>query len=133
MRLVLANPNATAAITEACAALARAIAAPGTEIVPWKNHEGPPVVDGMVSDYQAGAALVRGMLSLAPRPDAIVLAWFGNYGTGAVKEAALRAHRTQWRGLSKLFLGNPTALDWEAFRTGSGTRPTAVPASSLFP
>ena len=50
-----------------------------------------------------------------------------------VKEAALRAHRTQWRGLSKLFLGNPTALDWEAFRTGSGPRPNAVPARSLFP
>jgi allantoin racemase len=87
VRLVLANPNATVAITEACAILARAVAAPGTEIVPWTNREGPPVVDGLVSDYQAGAALVRGMLELAPRPDAIVLAGFGNYGTGAVKEA----------------------------------------------
>ena len=45
------------------------------------------MVDGLVSDYQAGAALVRGMVALAPRPDAIVLAGFGNYGTGAVKEA----------------------------------------------
>jgi allantoin racemase len=87
VRLVLANPNATVAITEACAILARAAATPGTEIVPWTNREGPPVVDGLVSDYQAGAALVRGMLELAPRPDAIVLAGFGNYGTGAVKEA----------------------------------------------
>ena len=87
MRLVLANPNATVAITEACATLARAAAGPGTEIVPWTNHEGPPVVDGMVSDYQAGAALVRGLVALAPRPDAIALAGFGNYGTGAVKEA----------------------------------------------
>jgi len=50
-----------------------------------------------------------------------------------VKEAALRAHRTQWPGLSKLFLANPTALDREAFRTGAGPRPTDVPASSLFP
>jgi LmbE family N-acetylglucosaminyl deacetylase len=49
-----------------------------------------------------------------------------------VKETALRAHRTQWPGLSKLFLANPTALDWEAFRTGFGPRPTRVPASSLF-
>ena len=87
MRLVLANPNATVAITESCATLARAAAAPGTEIVPWTNREGPPVVDGMVSDYQAGGPLVRGMVALAPRPDAVVLAGFGNYGTGAVKEA----------------------------------------------
>ena len=50
----------------------------------------------------------------------------------AVKEAALRAHRTQWRGLSRLFLGNPTAMDWECFRTGSGPRPATVPAISLF-
>jgi len=50
----------------------------------------------------------------------------------AVKEAALRAHRTQWPGLSKLFLGAPTALDWECFRTGSGPRPGSVPAPSVF-
>jgi LmbE family N-acetylglucosaminyl deacetylase len=50
-----------------------------------------------------------------------------------VKEAALRAYRPQWRGLSRLFLANPSALDREAFRTGSGPRPAAVPASSLFP
>jgi LmbE family N-acetylglucosaminyl deacetylase len=50
-----------------------------------------------------------------------------------VKEAALRAHRTQWPGLSKLFLANPTAMDWECFRTGSGPRPLSVPAGSLFP
>jgi allantoin racemase len=87
VRLVLANPNATAAITEACATLARTAAAPGTEIVPWTNREGPPVVDGLVSDYQAGGSLVRGMVTLAPRPDAIILGGFGNYGTGAVKEA----------------------------------------------
>ena len=49
-----------------------------------------------------------------------------------VKEAALRAHRTQWAGLSRLFLANPTALDWESFRTGSGRRPARVPAASLF-
>jgi len=86
VRVILANPNATAAITEACAQLARAAAAPGTEIVPWTNRAGPPVVDGLGSDYLAGAALVRGLVAVSPLPDAIVLAGFGNYGTGAVKE-----------------------------------------------
>jgi LmbE family N-acetylglucosaminyl deacetylase len=51
----------------------------------------------------------------------------------AVKEAALRAHRTQWPGLSKLFLGNPTALDWECFRSGWGPRPSSAPAVSICP
>ena len=86
MRLVLANPNSTAAITEACAVLARAVAAPDTEIVPWTNRDGPMVIDGLSTDYAAGASLVRALVALAPRPDAIVLAGFGNYGTGAVKE-----------------------------------------------
>ena len=87
VRVVLANPNSTVAITEACASLARAAAAPGTDVVPWTNREGPPVVDGLASDYLAGAALVRGLAELDRRPDAIVLAGFGNYGTGAVKAA----------------------------------------------
>lgn len=43
-----------------------------------------------------------------------------------VKEAALRAHRTQWPGLSKLFLGNATAMDWECFRSAFGPRPGKV-------
>jgi LmbE family N-acetylglucosaminyl deacetylase len=46
----------------------------------------------------------------------------------SVKESALRAHRTQWRGLSKLFLSNPTGMSWEAFRVAAGTRPTPVPS-----
>ena len=40
MRLLVANPNSTESITEACAVLARAAAAPGTEIVPWTNRDG---------------------------------------------------------------------------------------------
>ena len=34
MRILIANVNTTAAITEAIAELARTVAAPGTEIVP---------------------------------------------------------------------------------------------------
>jgi allantoin racemase len=84
MRLLLANPNATTAVTEACAALARAAAASGTEIVPWTNRDGPPVVDSFYGDYMAGRPLA---LALAADPaDAVVLAGFGNYGTSAVKE-----------------------------------------------
>jgi allantoin racemase len=87
VRVLVANPNSTAAITDACAALARAAAAPGTEIVPWTNREGPLIIDSLYSDYLAGAALAKGLAALEPQPDAIVLAGFGNYGTGAVKEA----------------------------------------------
>src|SRR5262245_15986519 len=87
MRVLVANPNSTRAITEDVAALARAAASPGTEVDAWTNEAGPPVVDSLYADYLAGAALVRGLVALRPAPAAVVLAGFGNYGTGAVKEA----------------------------------------------
>jgi allantoin racemase len=87
MRVVTANPNATQAITDACLALARAAASPGTDVVGWTNREGPAVVDSFYGDYSAGRPLARGLRALIPPPDAIVLAGFGNYGTAAVKEA----------------------------------------------
>ena len=86
MRLLLANPNATEAVTEACAELARAAASPGTEIVAWTNHDGPPVVDSFYGDYMAGRPLALALATLTRIPDAVVLAGFGNYGTSAVKE-----------------------------------------------
>ena len=86
MRMLIANPNSTAALTTACVGLAREAAAPATEVTGWTNDAGPRVVDGLYADYLAGAALVRGLLALRPVPEAVVLAGFGNYGTGAVKE-----------------------------------------------
>ena len=86
MRLLLANPNSTDAVTHACAVLAHAAASPGTEVVPWTNREGPVAVDSLYTDYLAGGPLATRLASLTPRPDAVVLAGFGNYGTGAVKE-----------------------------------------------
>jgi allantoin racemase len=87
VRVLVANPNSTEVITEACVTLARAVAAPGTEVVGWTNREGPPVVDGFVTDAVAGRALVAALPGVRPAPDALVLAGFGNYGTAAVKEA----------------------------------------------
>ena len=87
MRLLVANPNSTQAITEACVALARAAASPGTAIVGWTNREGPPVVDSVHADYLAGRPLLAGLRAARPAPGAVVLAGFGNYGTAAAKEA----------------------------------------------
>ncbi|HEX2482573.1 MAG TPA: aspartate/glutamate racemase family protein [Methylomirabilota bacterium] len=87
MRVLVANPNSTGAITQACVDLARQTASPGTAIIGWTNDAGPPVVDSVYADYLAGSALVRGLVGLRPVPDAVVLAGFGNYGTAAVKEA----------------------------------------------
>ena len=86
MRILVANPNATEAITDACLALARAAASPGTELTGWTNRQGPPIIDSFYGDYTAGRPLARAVVDLRPLPDAVVLAGFGNYGTAAVKE-----------------------------------------------
>jgi len=86
VRILVANPNATEAITDACLALARAAASPGTELTGWTNRQGPPIIDSFYSDYMAGRPLARAVVDIRPLPDAVVLAGFGNYGTAAVKE-----------------------------------------------
>jgi len=87
VRLLIANPNATAPVTAACVLLARAAASPSTEVVGWTNQQGPPLVDSWYADYFAGRPLLRGLRAVVPSPDGVVLAGFGNYGTAAVKEA----------------------------------------------
>jgi len=86
VRILVANPNATEAITDACLALARAAASPGTELTGWTNRQGPPIIDSFYGDYMAGRPLARAVVEIRPLPDAVVLAGFGNYGTAAVKE-----------------------------------------------
>jgi len=83
-------------MTQACAVLAQRAASPGTRIESWSNIEGPPAVDSMYADYMAGRPLVLALAALSPLPDAIVLGGFGNYGTGAVKEAS-RCPWSPWR------------------------------------
>jgi N-acetylglucosamine malate deacetylase 2 len=51
------------------------------------------------------------------------------------KTAALKAHRTQFPGLKKLFFDDPNGqrtFNWEAFRIGWGARPASIPANDLF-
>jgi allantoin racemase len=86
VKLLLANPNATDAVTKACAELARAAAAPDTDIVSWTNRSGPPVVDSFYGDAMAARPLAQALAALTPVPDGVVLAGFGSYGTNAVKE-----------------------------------------------
>jgi allantoin racemase len=85
VKVLLANPNATERLTKACGDLARAVALPGTEIVEWTNRDGPAVIDSQDTDAAARGPLVAGLAGLAPRPDAVVLAGFGDYGTRTVK------------------------------------------------
>lgn len=59
MNLLLANANTTQAITDLCAASARAAASPGTTIIPATPHFGPAVIATRAENIIAGHALLE--------------------------------------------------------------------------
>lgn len=74
MRLLVANANTTVAITEACAAAARAAAAPGTEILPATPRFGAAVISTRAENAIAAHALLEVLAEHAGEVDAVVLA-----------------------------------------------------------
>jgi allantoin racemase len=74
MRLLVANANTTEAITELCAASARAAASPGTEIIPATPRFGPAVISSRAENIVAGHALLELLATHAGLVDAVLLA-----------------------------------------------------------
>ena len=87
MRILYMNPNATASMTEAIVAAARAAAPEGVEILGWTNRDGPPSIQG-----PGDAALaLPGLMAGCPAPgavDAIVIACFDDMGLAELRAAA---------------------------------------------
>lgn len=86
MRLLLVNPNTSTAMTEGIAAAARAVAAPGTEVLARQPEFGPRSIEGHF-DEAIAAAGVAAVVHGAPPHDAVVLACFGDPGLDAAREA----------------------------------------------
>jgi allantoin racemase len=74
MRLLLANANTTAAVTEICAASARAAAAPGTEIVPVTPRFGPAIISSRAENAIAAHGLIEALAEHHAGCDAAILA-----------------------------------------------------------
>lgn len=74
MRLLIANANTTEAITQRCAAAARAAAAPGTEIIPATPRFGPEVISTRAENIIAGHALLELLAQHAGEVEGILLA-----------------------------------------------------------
>jgi allantoin racemase len=74
MRLLVANANTTEAITQLCAATARAAAAPGTEIIAATPRFGPVVISTRAENVIAGHALLSLLAEHAGTVDAVLLA-----------------------------------------------------------
>ncbi|MDO9709570.1 aspartate/glutamate racemase family protein [Paracraurococcus lichenis] len=74
MRLLVANANTTEAITELCAASARAAAAPGTEIIPATPRFGPAVIATRAESAIAAHGLLSLLAEHAGQVDGVLLA-----------------------------------------------------------
>jgi Hydantoin racemase len=89
MRIHLVNPNTTASMTDKAAAAARAVAAPGNEIVAATAKTGPASIEGVYD----GALAVPGLLAAIAEGEAAgaaghVIACFDDTGLDAARALA---------------------------------------------
>ncbi|AVO47102.1 aspartate/glutamate racemase family protein [Phreatobacter cathodiphilus] len=86
MRLLIANPNTSATVTDRLMAAAAAVKAPGTELVPMTAPRGVPYI-ATRADAVVGAGVALDMLAEAHEGvDAAVIAAFGDPGLGGARE-----------------------------------------------
>jgi allantoin racemase len=74
LRILLANANTTEAVTEICAAAARAAAAPGTEIVPATPRFGPAIISSRAENAIAAHGILDCLAEHHAGCDAAILA-----------------------------------------------------------
>ncbi|MBK1711765.1 aspartate/glutamate racemase family protein [Rubrivivax gelatinosus] len=87
MRLLLINPNTSAAMTASIAAAAREIAAAGTEIIARQPSFGPASIEGHFDDaFGAAGVAEQARLAAGDGVDATVIACFGDPGLDAARE-----------------------------------------------
>jgi allantoin racemase len=86
MKILVINPNTSTFVTEAVAASARSMAAPGTEIVAVTGRYGPAIVSGRSEDALAAAEAMRLAAENDAGCDAIILAISFDSGLRALRE-----------------------------------------------
>ena len=86
MRILFANPNTTAAVTDRIATVARAAASPGTRVVAVTGQTGVPYI-ATRADAVIGARVALELLAEhAEGCDAAVVAAFADPGVGGARE-----------------------------------------------
>ena len=86
MRILVANVNTTESMTESIAAQARAVAAPGTEIVGITPRFGADSCEGNFESYLAAIAVMDAVTSYPEPFDAVVQAGYGEHGREGLQE-----------------------------------------------
>ncbi|WP_348753141.1 aspartate/glutamate racemase family protein [uncultured Aquincola sp.] len=87
MKLLVVNPNTSAAMTAQIAAAARAVAAPGTTIVATQPDFGAASIEGHYDDAFAAAGVAQQARLHGAQVDGVVIACFGDPGLDAAREA----------------------------------------------
>ena len=88
MKLLLINPNVTAAMTETMAAEARRFASPGTEITAVTATFGTQYVENRAEAAIAGHAVLDALARHRDGHDAAIVSAFGDPGLAAAREFA---------------------------------------------
>ncbi|MSO91577.1 MAG: Asp/Glu/hydantoin racemase [Acetobacteraceae bacterium] len=86
MKLLLANPNTTQAVTDRMAEVARAVASPGTEILAVTGQVGVPYIATRAEAAVAARETMELMANHAPGCDAAIVSAFADPGLGGAKE-----------------------------------------------
>ncbi len=86
MKLLLANPNTSTAVTARIAAVARGVAAPGTEIVAVTGNAGVPYIATRAEAAIAGRTTMELMAEHGAGCDAAIVAAFADPGLGGARE-----------------------------------------------
>ncbi|MEZ5212029.1 MULTISPECIES: aspartate/glutamate racemase family protein [unclassified Gordonia (in: high G+C Gram-positive bacteria)] len=86
MRILVANVNTTASMTEAIAASAAAVASPGTEIVGLTPRFGADSCEGNFESYLAAVAVMDAITSYDGPYDAVIQAGYGEHGREGLQE-----------------------------------------------
>jgi allantoin racemase len=89
MRIKLINPNTTQRMTDAMGRCARAVAAPGTEVIAVNPTMGPPSIEGYYDEALATPGLLAEVAAGEREGcDGYVIACFGDPGLYAARELA---------------------------------------------
>lgn len=86
MKILFANPNTTQAVTDRIAAVARAAASPGTEIVAVTGQTGVPYIATRAEAVIGGRVALELLAEHSPGCDAAVIAAFADPGVGGARE-----------------------------------------------
>lgn len=86
MRILLVNPNMTAAMTDRMADLARGVAAGRAEIVPLTAARGFPYIASRAEALVAGGIVLEMIADNLDGADAVIIAAFGDPGATGARE-----------------------------------------------